>query len=719
MKEEVVPYGYGYGYGPPRAQAKGRFLTRLYRYRVLLASKWWIPFLGILLGMAATAGYCWFGPPSFTSVGRMIVSIKLAIPESSVYSEEMTSFLGTQTALMQSGVVLSRAQSRLMAENTNFVYEPVALKVTVLPKTSIFVLQATGGNPEYTSKFLQACMDEYIQIKKEMRTTTSDTTIGGLTEEVLRMEKELRRCDQELAAFQSTNSMDTFQDQGNSAASYLNALNQRLAALKSEAELLQTLSLDQNLERRQQGGETAAAGSDTDRSGTGTESNDAEYLKAKQQILLLKAEQQDLGQFLRPKHPKMIGMSEEIARRERLLEIFRQQSADQLEGRKTALALQISSLEKAIVEWDAKALEVARKSAEYQRLKANAVRFQAVYDRLLSTMNTLDVNKEISPESVTVMEKASPAFPDRPKLSKQLIIGALAGLALSIAMLMLVDRLDDRMHSFSELQELFDEEVLGQIPRERSQGRKKDPVLISHEDERHAFVEAYRNLRSSLLYMGESRQRPKTIVVTSSVPNDGKSLTSANFATIMAMSGSRVLLVDADLRKGGLHHRFGTPAGPGLSEVLSQGVAWRGTVQQTKVPNLVLLPRGQSTQRSSEYFISQATEQFLHDASSEYEYVVLDTAPVMAADDVTSLAPNIDGVIFVIRAEQTSARIARAALDLLYQRKANVLGIVFNAVHPNSSDYYYYYKYEDYYRADSNREGGGERRKKSGRGHRS
>jgi Mrp family chromosome partitioning ATPase len=112
---------------------------------------------------------------------------------------------------------------------------------------------------------------------------------------------------------------------------------------------------------------------------------------------------------------------------------------------------------------------------------------------------------------------------------------------------------------------------------------------------------------------------------------------------------------------------------------------------------LSVLPRGAATHRSSELFISPATDAFLNETSVSYDFVLLDTAPVMAADDVTSLAPHLDSVIFVIRAEHTSARVARAALELLYQRQANLLGVIFNAIRPSSVDYYYY-KYHDYYR---------------------
>jgi Mrp family chromosome partitioning ATPase len=134
-----------------------------------------------------------------------------------------------------------------------------------------------------------------------------------------------------------------------------------------------------------------------------------------------------------------------------------------------------------------------------------------------------------------------------------------------------------------------------------------------------------------------------------------------------------------------------------LTEVLGQGLNWETAVQATKIPNLSLLPQGAFAPNASELFISGVTKQFLRDAAAKYDYVVLDTVPVMAADDVTSLAPHADGVIFVIRAEFTSACVARAALNSLYQRQVRVLGLVFNSARPNTEDYYYY-RYKSYYK---------------------
>ena len=677
-----------------RAQVVGR----LNRLKNQLTTKWWIPALGLLLGLGFE-GWKWRGEkPLYTSSGRMIVSIKLSIPEGSVYNEELNNFLGTQAALMQSGVVINRAYERLGAAHPDWPATSVQLRVNILPKTTIFLLQGSGSEPRATQAFVQACMEEYVTFKKDMRMRTSDTTIAGLTEEVLRLKAELLRGDKEMVAFQQTNSVLLLQEQGNTAGQYLAGLNQRLAALKSEYALLLALSLNQNLERQQQSANQAAsAGDGPDASAGGGERMNSDYLHARQQIMLLKAELEDLGRYLRPKHPKMMALSEEISRRERLLTIFQQQNADQLESRKNSLKIQIENLEKDVKEWDIKTLAIGAKTAEFQRLKSESQRIQALYDRLLATMQTLDINKEISPESVNIMEKASVAYPERRELRSSLLIGAVAGIGISLLLLIVLDRLDDRINSRSELTELFEEEVLGQIPREKLADPHGEIPLIKPGDERHAFLEAYRNLRSSLLYMREAGQRPKTILVTSSVPNDGKSITSANLAITLANAGSRVLLVDGDLRKGSLHTRFGLKSLPGFFEVLKDGKKWTDLLQDTRIPRLSLLLRGAATQEASDLFAISSIEALLKEAIAQFDFVIFDSAPVMAADDVAGLAPHFDGVLFVLRAEYTSARVAHSALESLYQRQVRVLGLVFNSIRPSTLDYYHYYKYKDYY----------------------
>jgi capsular exopolysaccharide synthesis family protein len=562
-------------------------------------------------------------------------------------------------------------------------------------------------------------MEEYMSLKKEMAERTSSTTIAGLTDQMLRLEPQLQKCDDEMQSFLATNDAALLQE-ASGVGTYLSVLYQQMATAQSEHALLQSMTLDQNLLLEQDRSPAALTGAGAQGGAIGSQGGNGflvnaglgdqsglfsastvgmEYLGVKQQILLLKADQERFGKYLKAKHPQMIALSLETNRLGQILDIYRQQSVEQLDAKKSAMALQITNLDNQTKQWGAINLDLSRKSAQFARLKAKSDRIQSLYDSLLATLETLDVNKDISPESVTIYQAASDASPDKTLVRKGMTTSALVGLVVGVIMLLLLDRLDDRLNSFTELEELFDEDVLGQIPRERKPPRGGILPFVQADDQRHPFIESYRNLRSSLLYMAQTGTRPHTLLVTSSVPNDGKSLTTANLAITLAMGGARVLLVDADLRKGNLAGRFNIESESGLFEVLSQGIPWRSPVKETAVANLRLLPRGATTQRSSELFLGPVMDKFLQESIKEYDYVLIDTAPVMAADDVTSLAPLVDGVIFVIRAEFTSARVARAALDMLYQRKARVLGVVFNSVRATASDYYSYYRYRDYYKA--------------------
>jgi capsular exopolysaccharide synthesis family protein len=702
---------------PARAAGITRFHAKFQRYRNLFLRYWWVLFLAMPLAVVVQYWRLQTAPPQFFSTGEMIVNIKLNTQSGtigSLYSEELGNFLGTQAALMQGETVQKRAADRVVAENQGIAPCKVKVDVSVLPKTSIFILRGAGGEPKYTEKFLQACMEEYILLKKEMAAHTSDTTIAGITEQIQKLEPQLNTVDEQIAAFLSTNDLALLEESAGKN-SFLTILYQRLAESQSQYDLLKSMTLDQNLLIEQQhqpamlrsGAASEVLGGNNvlvnaglgDQSGLNIgNSIGMEYLSIKQQILLLNADKERFAEYLKPQHPRLVALDEAIARMNRLLAIYRDQSIEQLDARKSALELQIQNLQNQTKQLGRENLELSGKRLEYERIKARGQRIQSLYDQLLTSLQSLDVNKQIGPESVAVYQPASDAAPLPPELGLKLLLAALIGLGLGFGILFIVDRMDDRLNSFTELQEYFDEEVLGQIPREGSGRRKANLPLIQANDARMSFVESFRNLRSSLLYLKQSGQPPHTLLVTSSVPNDGKSLTAANLAVALAMSGSRVLIVDADLRKGSLHSRFDITAEKGLSQMLSQNLDWRKLIVETHFANLRLLPRGAAERHSTEFFFAADMERFLTEAGKEYDYVILDSPPVMAADDASTLAPRVDGVIFVIRAEQTSARVARASIDLLRQRNANILGLVFNAVRSGAGDYYHYYdRYKDYH----------------------
>jgi len=249
------------------------------------------------------------------------------------------------------------------------------------------------------------------------------------------------------------------------------------------------------------------------------------------------------------------------------------------------------------------------------------------------------------------------------------------------------------MASYGEFQRHFSENVVGQIPKEKVKGKM---ALLQPDDPRHIFAESYRNIRSSLLFMPYEGPRPKTILVTSAVPNEGKSTVSANLAIALALSRARTLLIDGDLRRGGLREQFGSDSRLGFSEVLQQEVPWQEVVMPTTYPSLFLLTRGKTLPQPSEHLLRESTDQFLKEIYHQYDYIIIDSSPVLAADDTTSLAPKIDATLLVVRLSHTSARLAKKALELLYSRQVNVPGVILNFVDTSLPEYYYY-QYSEYY----------------------
>jgi succinoglycan biosynthesis transport protein ExoP len=671
-------------------------ITRLHRYRALLVRRWWIPVFTVCLGIFVEAWLIYQTPPSFLSTSKMMLAGKLNIAQGAVYSEDSVNFYGTQIQLMQSTEVKGSAEALVRATHPELQTVPVEISVAQQPRTSIFDLEAIGPSPDFTQAYLNAVMQKYLEFKKGMREGQGQTVISGITEQLVQTEKDLRAAEDEMLEFQKQNNIGFIQEEGNSAAAYLVKLNREYASLKTEYDLLNLLNLDQNLDRAQIRPEAVGSPQPNEEqglpfAGVGPE---ADYLKAKQQLQMLKAERDTLSKDLRPKHPKIVKLNDEISQQEKLIDLFRADTVEKLKTRRESIGKQMQNLQANIKEWEAKALDLSQRLGQFNRVKGKVDRLKTLYDRLTNNLKEVDVSQVVDTgDQVSIMEMATAPVSVRPGLVKSLFIGLGCGLLAGIAILFLLDRIDDRMASFSEFQHQFSENVLGQIPKDKTKG---EVTLLQPDDARHVFAESYRNVRSSIFFMPYEGPRPKTLLITSAVPNEGKSTVAANLAITMGLSGASTLLIDADLRRGGLREALGVSSKIGFSEVLRQEVNWKEVVVPTLYPNLFLLPRGETAAQPSEYLLRESTDAILREIYNNYDYIIIDSSPVLAADDTTSLAPKIDATLFVVRLSYTSARLTRKALEQLYSRQVNVPGVILNFVDTSLPEYYYY-QYSEYY----------------------
>ena len=664
------------------------------RYKYMLQNWWWIPLLTTAIGLGLQAWMVLSAPPKYQSSGRLMVSGKIALPEGAVYSEEAANFFGTQLELLQSSEVARRADARVMALNPNLEKVPVNLYASIIPKTSIFAVPAQGLQPQQTKAYLDAVMDEFIAYRRSMRSDKSDVTLSAITDQVVDLEKDLRKAEEELFNWQKENNLVFLQEEGNSAGAYLAQLNRQLANLRTEYQLLETLSLEQNLERQGQLENVVDANKD----GVGAIMRGfgpaSDYLKARQELQLLRAQYVEMGVNLKPRHPKMAELAQRIGLQERLMEIFQGQTSEQFNSQMDSLRVQIQNTEKGIKEWEVKALDLSRRLGEFERLKSEVERRKGLYERLLASVQSVDVNRNIDQDTINVMEYGAQPSVVRPDLGRALLMGGLGGFAVGLGILLLIGKLDDRYISVSELEAHSELDVVGLIPRLKS----SEMHALEEGDKRHILVESFRNIRSSMLFMPAGDFNPKSFLISSAIPGEGKSTLATDLAVTMALSGSKTLLIDGDLRRGRLNRHFAAKSEPGLAEVLKEMVPLDETIVTTQSANLHFMPRGKVMAAGTEPLPGAKFSKLLNTLNDKFDYIIIDSCPVLAADDSSAMAPLVDAVFFVVRARFTSARLFIRSLKLLAVRGVMVRGLIYNCAEMGSSDYPYY-QYKEYHRA--------------------
>jgi succinoglycan biosynthesis transport protein ExoP len=204
-------------------------------------------------------------------------------------------------------------------------------------------------------------------------------------------------------------------------------------------------------------------------------------------------------------------------------------------------------------------------------------------------------------------------------------------------------------------------------------------------------------LRTSLLLTSLGTP-PKVILVTSALPEEGKTTTSINSAIVLAQRGTRVLLIDADLRRPSIHKTLGMAPGNGLSNVLTGGATLEQAVMLSSIsPSLSILAAGTPPPNPAELLASNNMREVLDTLRDQYDHIVIDTPPTLSVTDAVVLSTSADAVILVIRAGQTTKQALRRARDVLIQVNARICGVLLNAVNLNSPDYYYYYEYQGKY----------------------
>ena len=294
------------------------------------------------------------------------------------------------------------------------------------------------------------------------------------------------------------------------------------------------------------------------------------------------------------------------------------------------------------------------------------------------------------------------------------------GLTSGVGLAFLLEGLDNTVRTTEQAQMISGFPPLGMIPmgsRTAREGANAKRLVIATSNSSQEAVElvtqnrpqsqmseSYRALRTSLL-LSNLGAPPKVIMITSALPQEGKSTTSISCANVLAQKGVRVLLIAADMRRPSIHKTLGMGPRSGLSNVLTGSASLQQTITRSPVlPNLDILLAGTPPPNPAELLASTNMRDVLEELRGQYDHIVVDTPPTLSVTDAVVLSPRADAIVLVIRSGHTTKQALRRSRDILTQVNAKVSGVLLNAVDLSSPDYYYYYeyqgKYSRYYRDD-------------------
>jgi len=345
-----------------------------------------------------------------------------------------------------------------------------------------------------------------------------------------------------------------------------------------------------------------------------------------------------------------------------------------------------------------------------QQLETNKQFYNTLYQRA----------KELEITSVDRSNNVSIATPSRlprepigPPRGRNILIALLLSLGTGIGLAFLLDYLDDTLKSIEDVDRHLHLPTLALIPAPRSERlllsrkgataneRSESTALALIEEVRSPIAEAYRHLRTSLL-LSSAGQPPKTVLVTSSQPSEGKTTTAVNTAVMLAQTGAEVLILDCDLRRPRIHVHFTLQNARGLTNYLS-GEADLGEVIQSyeKIPNLKVITSGPVPPNAAELLGSDEMRKLLHQLSDRFTHIIIDSPPAISFTDASILSTMVDGVMLVVHGGRSSRAVVRRAKQQLLDVGAHIYGIVLNNVKLESHNYYYYSGYySSYYASD-------------------
>jgi capsular exopolysaccharide synthesis family protein len=412
-------------------------------------------------------------------------------------------------------------------------------------------------------------------------------------------------------------------------------------------------------------------------------------------------DQAELSSKFGPKHPQMIRLTSERETIQGQIRSEEDKIITSIRGQYQVAQAREKNLKGAFEAQKNEALDLSRKSVQYNILKREVDTNSQMYDRLMQRLRETSISEQIETTNIRIVDRAEePKKPIRPKKQTNILLAALIGLSLGIGLAFFFEYLDTSIKSPDEIEKELNLPFLGTVPSIKLPGLGKkstvdELVVLSHPHSNAA--EAFRLIRTGI-FLSTAERPPKTILITSSAPFEGKTLNAVNLALTMAQTESRTLIIDADMRKPRVNKIFGIPVNPGLTDLLTSNLDPAQVVQATSDPHLDVITAGKTPPNPAELLGSERMRKILATVSERYDRVIIDSPPLIAITDGVILSSITEGVILIVHAGKTGKELVYRSVKSLQDAGAKILGIVLNNLEFKDYPYSYYYPYRYYHR---------------------
>src|SRR5271170_2049532 len=590
------------------------------------------------------------------------------------------------------------------------------MKVTLSPNTHIIKVSFRSPDKDMTANVVNKLMEDYTENNFKSRFDSTMQASDWLSKQLVDLQMKVETSQEKLVRYQKEHEILGIDEKQNITTAKLDELNKALTAAESER-------MDkESVYRLVESGDAdtvASAVSALDAGGAGTQSASSllESLRSKEADLKIQAAQ--LNNQFGPSYPKLAQLNSQLKEVDAQILLETKKVAGKVRGQYMAAVQREDLLHDALEKQKQEENKLNESAIDYSILKRDLDSYRQLYEGLMEKMKEAGVSAGLKSNNFRIVDVARvPTAPIEPDIPRYLAFAFILGLTSGVGLAFLQEGLDNTVRTSEQAQMISGLPPLGMIPLPAKTAREganpkrlmiarssKEAVEMVAQSRPHSqMAESYRALRTSLLLTNLGAP-PKVIMVTSALPQEGKTTTSMNTALVLAQKGIRVLLIDADLRRPSIHKILGMGPRSGLSNVLTGSATLQQTITRSSIlPNLSIPPAGTPPPNPAELLASSNMRDVLEELRGQYDHIVVDTPPTLSVTDAVVLSPRADAIVLVIRSGQTTKQALRRSRDILTQVNAKVSGVLLNAVDLSSPDYYYYYeyqgKYSRYYRDD-------------------